>query len=218
MSKHVTHYRPCIISLCICIAVIISGCFKELDSATTTESTSTPTSYLNVFDFVIVGKTSAYEVYNAMPRINAAKIIPGGLLLEYVVQNGKYVHITFQGNDQGEEPNAEELIVSAIEEVSESINNAKSEKKYYSMEDFQSVVVGESTDWDVFRIAPSEPFIATSYGALCEFPMEDGRYIQIKFLGSEMIVGSVEVVEESAVVGQGDGSPVSSETDSIDPN
>lgn len=70
-------------------------------------------------------------------------------------------------------------------------------KNYYSMEDFRSIIIGKSTLSDVTEIAFVESLYSQSYGALCELPMEDGRYIQIKFLGNDMIVGSIEVVEES---------------------
>lgn len=71
------------------------------------------------------------------------------------------------------------------------------EKKYFTEMDFQSITVGKSTAWDVSVIAPGASFYAASYGAFCDLPMEDGRYIRIKFLGSDMIVGSIEVVEKS---------------------
>lgn len=78
-----------------------------------------------------------------------------------------------------------------------TIQTKNLDKNYYSIEDFNCIVIGKSTLADVTEIAFFENLYAQGYGALCELPMEDGRYIQIKFLGNDMIVGSIEVVEKS---------------------
>ena len=70
----------------------------------------------------------------------------------------------------------------------------KDDGTYYKKEDFQSITVGESTLQDVYEIAPKEVMQVTSYGGVCEYPMEDGGYIRIKFYGKELIVGEIEEV------------------------
>ena len=181
-------YYFCLISLCVCATVSLTGCSKTPDSTALTENVQTEPSVGTDFSFVVLGKTSAYDVYDAAPNINAIKEITDGVLLEYAAQDGKYIHISFQG---------EKLIASALEEVSESIKDTQAVEKYYCEADFQSIVIGESSAFDICRIAPGASFYAVSYGSLCELPMEDGRYIQIKFLGSDLIVGSIEVVDLS---------------------
>lgn len=183
MIKHITFY--CLfISLCICMTILFAACSTKTHSTAPTESIQTDISNNSDFSFVVIGKTSANDVYHVMPNVYSIKEIPGGVLFEYLKQDGRYIHITFQG---------EELIASAIEEVSESIKN-NIENKHYTENDFQSIVVGESTVWDVYKVAPNVSFYAASYGAFCELPMENGKYMRIKFLGSNMTVESIEVV------------------------
>ncbi len=67
-------------------------------------------------------------------------------------------------------------------------------KEYYSIEDFQSIVEGESTYQDVHNIARLETMQVTSYGGICEYPMQDGGCIRIKFYGKNLVVGMIEVV------------------------
>lgn len=61
------------------------------------------------------------------------------------------------------------------------------------MDDFKTIKVGESTCQDVYEIAPLDSLMVTSYGAMCEYPTQDGRYICIKFYASELIVGLIKV-------------------------
>lgn len=70
-------------------------------------------------------------------------------------------------------------------------------KQYYTLDDFQSIAVGESTVEDVCKIALVKEFGPTGYGGICEFPMEDGNYILVKFYGSELVVGEIEISKES---------------------
>ena len=75
------------------------------------------------------------------------------------------------------------------------INNAElTMKQFYDMEDFSTIVVGESTYNDVYAIAPFESIYSTSYGGMCEFPTKDGGVIRIKFLEDELVVGSIEEI------------------------
>ena len=87
-------------------------------------------------------------------------------------------------------------------EEANDINNENKEenmKKYYSIEDFKSITIGESSIRDVLKIAlPINPIQMRSYGALCEYPAENGRYIIIKGSGKDLIVFSIEEVDDSA--------------------
>lgn len=65
-------------------------------------------------------------------------------------------------------------------------------KDYYLKEDFQSIIMGESTFQDVYTIAPVESMQVTSYGGVCEYPMRDGGCIRIKFYGKDLVVGEIE--------------------------
>ena len=68
----------------------------------------------------------------------------------------------------------------------------ESMRNYYKKEDFQSIIIGESTYQDVHKIAPIEAMQTTSYGGFCQYPMENGGYVRIKFYGKDLIVGAVE--------------------------
>ena len=65
-------------------------------------------------------------------------------------------------------------------------------KEHYTMEDFKTITIGESTYWDVYLVAPSQSMQVTSYGGICEYPMENGGRICVKFLGKDLIVGTIE--------------------------
>ncbi len=77
-----------------------------------------------------------------------------------------------------------------ITKEAESIVN-----KYYDMEDFDAIKVGESTFYDVCEIVPASKIAVTSYGGLCQYPMNDGRFINIKFYGPQLTVGSITICE-----------------------
>lgn len=65
---------------------------------------------------------------------------------------------------------------------------------YYKIEDFQAIVIGESTLHNVYEIAPVESMQVTSYGGFCEYPMQDGGCIRIEFYGEDLIVGAIEEI------------------------
>ena len=67
-------------------------------------------------------------------------------------------------------------------------------KNYYTEENFQSIKVGESTFRDVYEIAPTETMQVTSYGGFCEYAMENGGSIRIKFVGEGLVVDDIEVI------------------------
>ena len=76
-----------------------------------------------------------------------------------------------------------------------------STKDHYRMEDFQTIIVGESTHQDVYKIGPTGAIQVTSYGGFCEYPMQNGGYIRIKFYGPDLVVGAIEEIEQP----EGDG-------------
>lgn len=67
-------------------------------------------------------------------------------------------------------------------------------KDYYTREDFQSIVIGKSTYQDVYVIAPIETLQITSYGEFCDYPMQNGGYVRIKFYEKNLIVGDIEEI------------------------
>lgn len=86
------------------------------------------------------------------------------------------------------------LLNTSCEQYSNPNSNAEeSMELYYTLDDFQSIIVGESTFQDVYDIAPPISLTTTSYGGFCEYPSADGKYIHIKFYGAEMIVGAIEL-------------------------
>ena len=77
---------------------------------------------------------------------------------------------------------------------SDKKGNIMNVKEYYSMEDFDSIVVEQSTYKDVYEIAPIDSIQITSYGGFCKFPKKDGGYIRIDFVGNELIVSKITEV------------------------
>ena len=77
--------------------------------------------------------------------------------------------------------------------------SCRAKPKYYTLEDFDFVVIGETTSEAVDeKIFSKHSCIvaATSFGAVQSYPMKDGRYITIKYLGPDMVVGSIEITDE----------------------
>lgn len=89
------------------------------------------------------------------------------------------------------------MMVFVIGCGSASVSDGTSEvtmEHYYTLEDFQSLVIGQSTHSDLYDIAPSDVMLATSYGGLCEYPKQGGGYIHVKLYGPDLIVGAIEEV------------------------
>lgn len=80
---------------------------------------------------------------------------------------------------------------------SEGESIANDERTYYSMDDFSSIVIGESTILDVNKITPDIVLLRTThYGAVAEFPTIDGC-IRIEFYGGEHVVRNIEEIKEN---------------------
>ncbi len=73
----------------------------------------------------------------------------------------------------------------------ENVNEAEKNMGCYSIEDFQTIVVGKTTFQDVYKLFPEEGMIVTSYGGLCNYATESGS-ICIQFYGSDLVVGAIE--------------------------
>ena len=85
------------------------------------------------------------------------------------------------------------LIGACKQDLNIENSSEVSMSQYYCKDDFQSIVIGESTYQDVYQIAPPDCVHLTAYGGFCEYPMQDGGCLRIKFYGSQMIVGMIEV-------------------------
>lgn len=85
------------------------------------------------------------------------------------------------------------------------LRNKEASVKYYHMGMFDSLSLNESTLKDVLAITPDFTLIMTSFGGVAEFSVENEQYIQIKFVGKEMVVSSIELVDTPWNEGQGDG-------------
>lgn len=77
---------------------------------------------------------------------------------------------------------------------SDKKGNIMNMKEYYSMEDFDSIIIKESTYKDVFEIAPIDSMQITSYGGFCILPKKDGGFIRIDFVGNDLIVSNITEV------------------------
>lgn len=66
----------------------------------------------------------------------------------------------------------------------------------YEPEDFDSIVMGQSDLKDVARIAWCDEVLVTSYGGCTYYPMEDGRWIVVRYTGPEMVVWKIEIMDE----------------------
>ena len=66
--------------------------------------------------------------------------------------------------------------------------------RYFTLEDFSSIVIGESTIEDVFNITGSvTPMVMMSPGGVCEYPMRDGKCIRVEFFSAEFVVYDIKI-------------------------
>lgn len=71
---------------------------------------------------------------------------------------------------------------------------------YYKPDNFNDIVIGESTYEDVIKVTYFNDIITiTDIGDISEYPMEDGRFIRITY-DEELIVQSIEVVDSMCEV------------------
>ena len=69
-----------------------------------------------------------------------------------------------------------------------------SEVRYFTLEDFASIVIGESTIEDVYNITEESYAMAlTGTGGFCEYPMQDGKCICIEFGVPNWVIKSIKV-------------------------
>lgn len=72
------------------------------------------------------------------------------------------------------------------------------DKTRYSINDFDEIIAGESTYYDICIISPKKSMVVTSYGGYCDFPTETGGSIRISFYGPEMVVWKIEEISPNA--------------------
>ena len=64
---------------------------------------------------------------------------------------------------------------------------------YFTMDDFASIVIGESTYEDVSEITGS---YSSLYAMIvCEYPMQNGKCIRIEYSGSDLIVSNLKIAD-----------------------
>lgn len=71
---------------------------------------------------------------------------------------------------------------------------AKDDGFYYELEDFESIVMGQSTAQDLLNLAPCDLAFPSAQGLLFIYPMEDGKWIVVKFYNNPNGVGELEFV------------------------
>lgn len=77
----------------------------------------------------------------------------------------------------------------------------------YSLNQFDAIEISISTIEDVRAVAHIETMYVTSFGGVAEFQANDGNWIQIKFYGPELVVGSIEIVDSPWAEGIQDRGP-----------
>ncbi len=65
---------------------------------------------------------------------------------------------------------------------------------YFTMENFESLIVGESTFNDVLDIACPYKTFLSAYGFDCVYPMADGKWILVRINGDIHCVGAIEII------------------------
>ena len=86
------------------------------------------------------------------------------------------------------------MLVGCSSKPSTNHSEVVSMRDNYRIEDFESIIIGESTFKDVYETVAAESMQVTSYGGFCEYPMQDGGCIRVKFYGKDLIVGAIEEV------------------------
>ena len=173
--------------LCTLLATILlllglAGCEDSATDATTTTTTQenplppndSPTViYYTMDDFsrITIGD-QIEDVARIAPTDHMRKCIGGGFC-DYPTEDGNLIRITFTS----ETDDLDDLVVERIETLSKT-------KAYYTMEDFNFIVFRETTLEDVATRIPrtfSHHLVSGGHGLVCEYPMENGGFIMIRF-------------------------------------
>ena len=77
-------------------------------------------------------------------------------------------------------------------------------KQVYSLSSFNGIILDESTLYDVVAIAPDTVFNAVGKGSTCSILLDDGNELYIEFLGPDMIVSKIEIVQGTKDKNQSD--------------
>ena len=67
----------------------------------------------------------------------------------------------------------------------------------YTIEDFNTIVIGQSTYQDVNKVAPMLEMEITSEGGIYDYPMKNGGSVRITFVfaGENLVVHSIEEID-----------------------
>lgn len=94
----------------------------------------------------------------------------------------------------------EDIMESTSERFTSDSKAASKNTVSFALRDFDSLVIDESTDSDLYAITHSLYMAATSYGGLCSFPLEDGNFIVVKLCYNlekkELVVHNITVSEK----------------------
>lgn len=144
-----------------------------------------------------VYRHSAQEINQLKQNFSLQEMTYSQFIEEYVVEDMIYNQTHYIVRLIDEQDHFTYVFIDKESLIITDISDNETMKSYYTLDDFQSIVIGESTFQDVYDIAPSISLTTTSYGGFCEYPSADGKYIHIKFYGAEMIVGAIELTERS---------------------
>lgn len=95
---------------------------------------------------------------------------------------------TIEKNDKND---GEGETITIIDTLSENTSiKQQGTMKIFSLEDFSNITVGESKSSVLYSIDPHCAAYETAYGAVYEFPLDDGRYLRAICFGG--IIQSLE--------------------------
>ena len=89
------------------------------------------------------------------------------------------------------------LVSGCTNQTTSTTGNEEYMNNCWVLNDFDSIVIGQSNAQDVNNIAPVEYLHLTSYGGYCEYPMQDGKVIHIDFYGPDLVVGKIMVTQKT---------------------
>lgn len=68
-------------------------------------------------------------------------------------------------------------------------------QEFYTLSDFEWVTINQTTLDELHSKMPSPASaMATSYGILCVYPMENGHFIHVKITGKNMVISSISEI------------------------
>lgn len=70
-------------------------------------------------------------------------------------------------------------------------------KQFYNENDFDFIIVGETTIHDVYKVAQTQVIYPAWYGSYCDYPLDDGSCIRVKFDYKDVVCGVEEVLDKN---------------------